>query len=170
MNAGTFNNNPQENIVPPWLLPCTCGSQRCHYNARFKLDILYVRGLPYKNPMSNSINPNLTIQFIKFTYCNDKFSLETIENKKDKYQPLFNSIFILGWKVDPLIVITASARASTHIPSMTILEEIFKISAHSIENTFKNIYTIAIQHAMSILLHKIKLENNQPSPNMHDLP
>ena len=30
MNAGTFNDNPQENTVPNWLLPCTCGSQRCH--------------------------------------------------------------------------------------------------------------------------------------------
>ena len=38
MNAGTFNNNPQENTVPPWLLPCTCEQQRCHCNARFKPD------------------------------------------------------------------------------------------------------------------------------------
>ena len=26
-NANTFNNNPQENIVPNWLLPCTCDTQ-----------------------------------------------------------------------------------------------------------------------------------------------
>ena len=35
MNAGTFNDNPQENTVPNWLLPCTCGTQRCHCNSRF---------------------------------------------------------------------------------------------------------------------------------------
>ena len=30
MNVGTFNDNPQENTVPNWLLPRTCGTQRCH--------------------------------------------------------------------------------------------------------------------------------------------
>ena len=33
MNAGTFNNKPQENTVPEWLLPCICGTQRCQCNA-----------------------------------------------------------------------------------------------------------------------------------------
>ena len=27
MNAGTYNELPQENIVPTWLLSCTCGTQ-----------------------------------------------------------------------------------------------------------------------------------------------
>ena len=35
MNVGIFNNNPQNNTVPNWLLPCTCNKQRCHCNARF---------------------------------------------------------------------------------------------------------------------------------------
>ena len=74
MNAGTFNNNPQENIVPNWLLPCTCGTQRCHCNARFRPDILCVNGLPYQNDLPIDIDPNLTIQFIEFTYYNDRFS------------------------------------------------------------------------------------------------
>jgi len=65
MNARTFNNNnPQENIVPPWFLPYSCDRQRCHCNVRFKPDILYVRRLPlYNNPPTNP-NNNLTIQFI----------------------------------------------------------------------------------------------------------
>ena len=50
MNAHTFNNNPRENIVPPWLLPCMCGQQRCHCNAIFKPNILCVKGLPYQSP------------------------------------------------------------------------------------------------------------------------
>jgi hypothetical protein len=33
MNAGTFNNNHQENTVPNWLLPCIYGTQRCQCNA-----------------------------------------------------------------------------------------------------------------------------------------
>src|ERR1700738_2827993 len=36
MNVGTFNNDPPENTVPSWILPCVCGQQRCHCNARFK--------------------------------------------------------------------------------------------------------------------------------------
>jgi len=44
MNAGIFNNNPQENSVPSWLLPSySCEYQRCHCNARFKPDILCVK-------------------------------------------------------------------------------------------------------------------------------
>jgi ribonuclease HI len=42
MNAGTFNNNPQENTIPTWLLPCACNQNRCHCNARFKPDLLCI--------------------------------------------------------------------------------------------------------------------------------
>ena len=27
MNAGIFNDKPQENTIPSWLLPCTCNTQ-----------------------------------------------------------------------------------------------------------------------------------------------
>ena len=50
MNAGIYNDSPQENIVPGWLLPCTCDTQRCHCNARLKPDILCVIGHPYNSP------------------------------------------------------------------------------------------------------------------------
>ena len=170
MNAGTFNNNPQENTVPPWLLPCTCETRRCHCNARLKPDILCVRGLPYNDPPPDQVNQEYTIQFIEFTYCNNRFSPITIENKIDKYQPLIDDVTSLGWKVDPLIVIASGARATTFIPSMKILEETFKIPMDPIINTFKNINTIAIQHAMSILLHKRKIENNQALSETHDPP
>ena len=65
--------------------------------------------------------------------------------------------------VEPLIVIMAGARASTHIPSMKILE-FSKIPEKTIRNTFKEINTIAIYYAMSIILHKRKIENNEPLP------
>ena len=96
MNAGAFNNNPQENTVPPRLLACTCEQQRCHYNARFKPDIFCIKVLPYKNVPPSNPSDNLTIQFIEFTYCNDSFPQETIENKIQKYQPLLNNITNLG--------------------------------------------------------------------------
>ena len=126
MNAGIFNDNPLENTVRPWLLPCTCSLQRCHCNARFKLDNICVKGLPYQTNPPTILENNLKIQFIKFTYCNDRFSSKTITRKTEIYQPLRNNIINRGWNVEPLIVITACARATTHIPSMKILEGKFK--------------------------------------------
>jgi hypothetical protein len=164
MNAGTFNNNPQENTVPTWLLPCTCAQQRCHCNARFKHDLMCIKELPHQStPPPHPIN-NLTVQFIEFTYTNDRFSQETINNKTRKYQPLINAITQQGWKIDPLIVITAGARGTTHAPSMKQLEQTFKIPKNNVDHTFKEINTIAIQYASSILLHKRRIENNQAIP------
>ena len=81
MNVGTFNDNPPESTVLPCLLPCTCSLQRCHHNARFKPDIICIKGLLYQtNSLTTPVN-NLKIQFIEFTYCNDRFSLETITKK-----------------------------------------------------------------------------------------
>ena len=64
MNAWTFNDNPQENTVPPWLLPCTCGQQRCHCNARFKPDLLCIKELPHQgtpplHPTDNLYEPKM---------------------------------------------------------------------------------------------------------------
>jgi hypothetical protein len=81
MNAGTYNELPQENTVPPWLLPCTCDTQRYHCNARLKPDIICILGHPYNSPPPEAPTPAITIQFIEFTYCNDKISIETIEPK-----------------------------------------------------------------------------------------
>lgn len=170
MNAGTFNNNSPENTVPVWLLPCTCQTSRCSCNARFKPDILCVKGLPYNIAASCGSNPELTIQFIEFTYCNDRFSPDTINRKLFKYQPLITSLIQYGWKVDPLIVITVGARTTTHIPSIKILKEKFNIPKSQIKPILTDINTIAIHHAMSILLYKQKLENNQPLPLNYDPP
>ena len=105
---------------------------------------------------------NLKIQFIDFTNCNDRISPETITRKTENYQPLIDNNTNRGWNVEPLIVITAGAKATTHILSMKILEEKFKIPEKTIRQTFSEINTIAIQHAMSTILHKKRLENNEP--------
>ena len=47
---------------------------------------------------------------------------------------------------------------------MIQLEQTFKIPENSIKHTFKEINTIAIQYASSILLHKRRIENNQAIP------
>ena len=164
MNAGTFNDKPPENTVPPWLLPCTCNTQKCHCNARLKPDLLCVQGLEHNSYPPDTPTQDITIQFVEFTYCNDRFSPKTIDRKHDKYKSLEEDIKARGWKIEPLIIVTAGARAATHIPSMDSILKTFKISKTSTKNTFKEINVIAIQYAKTIQIHKRKLENNQPLP------
>jgi hypothetical protein len=84
MNAGKTDGQIQENTVPHWLLPCTCNNQtqRCQCNARLRPDILCIRNHPYNAEPPTQPNPTLTVQFIAFTYCNDKYSLDKINKKQ----------------------------------------------------------------------------------------
>jgi hypothetical protein len=115
------------------------------------LNPIYYASKEYFTKMIHLKKPtqDVLIQFIKFTYYNDQSSLEKVISKINKYQSLLNNIQPRKWKITPIIVITIGAKASIHISSIKIL----------------HIDVIAIQHAMSILLHKRRLENNQPLPN-----
>jgi len=66
--------------------------------------------------------------------------------------------------VDHLIVITTGARGTTYTLSIKLLATKFKLPEATLKNIFKTINTIAIQFASSIILHKRKIENNQPLP------
>jgi hypothetical protein len=165
MNAGTYDANPLDNTVPPWLLPCVCQTTRCHCDARLKPDILCVRGVPYNHEPSQQPSPDVIIQYIEFTYCNDRFSPDKVSSKTTKYDSFLNNIRARGWTVAPIIVITTGARATTHIPSINSLHATFKLPIPTIKHTLKNINIIAIHHAMSILLYKRRIENHQPLPD-----
>jgi hypothetical protein len=89
----------------------------------------------------------------------------TINNKVQNYQPLIDKLKQQGWKVYPLIIITAGARGTTHAPSMNQLIATFQLAENAVKNTFEAINTTTIQHAGSILLHKRRIENNQSIPN-----
>ena len=170
MNARTFNNMPPKNIVPPWLLPCTCNNFRCHSNARFRHDILCVCGIHYLDEPPIQPTPHIIIQFIEFTYTNDRILHEKILEKIEKYAPLLEDIRNRGWNAPDLIVIIAGARSTTHKPSIQKIKETFQIPKNTITNALININTIAIYHLTSIILHKRRLENNQPLPIPYDPP
>ena len=68
---------------------------------------------------------------------------------------VWNNVSVLG---------TGSIAIPTHAPSINVFEQISKIPETTIEHTFKDINTIAIQHAGSIILHKRKINYNQPLP------
>ena len=57
-----------------------------------KPDILCMKGLPYQNAPPSTPIDQLTVQCIKFTYTNGRFSQETMNNKTQKYQPLIDKI------------------------------------------------------------------------------
>ena len=92
MNASYFNSNPPENIVSNWFLPCTCSTPRCHCNSRLRPDLLCIQGLPYLSNPPNTIDTSLTIQFLEFTYTNDRYPEDKIIAKINKYQPLLDNI------------------------------------------------------------------------------
>ena len=97
-------------------------------------------------------------------YCHGILSQEIIDRETQKYKPLINSITTRGFIVDPLILIIARRWATTWTLSMKTIETKLKISKTYIKNALKKINTISIYHAMSILVHERKIENNQPLP------
>jgi hypothetical protein len=80
MNARKFNGKPQENTIPNWLLPCSCNTQsnRCQCNARIRPNILCIRNLLFNSEPPPGPQYNLTIQFIEFTYCNNRYHWKKI--------------------------------------------------------------------------------------------
>jgi hypothetical protein len=166
MNAGKTDGQAEENTIPQWLLPCTCNNQiqRCQCNAKLRLDILCIRNHPYNAKPPNQPNPTLTVQFIEFTYYNDRYSPDKIDEKTVKYEGLIEDIKARGWKVDPLLVVTIGARGSTHKTTISILKNLYTIPKTIIEPMVSQLNTNAIKYAMNILLYKRKLENNQPIP------
>src|SRR5450759_2532421 len=166
VNADKTDGHAQENTVPNWLLPCSCNTQtqRCQCNAKLRLDILCIRNHPYNAEPPQGPISTCTVQFIEFTYCNDRYSPDKIQEKTDKYLGLINDIKARGWNVDPLITLTAGARGSTYKNTISELKRIFSLPKNIIEPLVSQINIIVIKYAMNILLFKRKLENNQPLP------
>jgi hypothetical protein len=109
LNAGPYNGEAPQNIVPPWLLEYTYINTRYHCLAKLKPDMLCVQDLPYQSNPPTTPDHNITIQFIEFTYCNDRFSPETIAAKINKYQSLHDELQAQNWTVATLMVLTTRA-------------------------------------------------------------
>jgi hypothetical protein len=50
-----------------------------------------------------------TIQFMEFTYYNDRFAVEALEMKTTKFQPLVNNATTKEWTITPIMVLLAGA-------------------------------------------------------------
>jgi hypothetical protein len=112
-------------------------------------------------------SPKHTIQFIEFTYCHDRFPEQALTHKHAKYDPLNNTIQNNGWKINPLITITAGVRGAIHEHSIEKLTRI-NIPKSSIKKLMKDIHQNAIKYLTYLVLNKRKLDNKQnpvPLPN-----
>ena len=160
MNAKTHNIQSWETTLPIWLLP----------GIWFKHGLLWVIGHPYNHPPRGNPTPEFIMQFIKFTYCNDRFATEALESKTTKYQPLINNIIINEWSVTLVIFLAARARATSHIPSMKSLETEPKPLVTKIKSIFQQTNTIATQYTHSRLVHKRRQGNRKSIANLHNPP
>jgi hypothetical protein len=141
---------------------CYNQTHRCQCNAKLRPDILCIRNHPYNAEPPNQPNPTLTVQFIEFIYCNDRYSPDKIDEKTVKYEGLIKDIKARRWKMDPLLVLTVGARGSTHKTTISVLKNLYSIPKTLIEPMVSQLNKNAIKYAMNILLYKRKLENNQP--------
>ena len=158
-NAGNLNNNNQEQIVPEWLVECTCTQTRCHCYAILRPYILCIlvqipNNIP--TPLLPSHTQKHTIQFIEFTYYHDKFPEQTITQKHDKYDSLINAIRNKWWKMKPHITITSWVRGAIHEQSIAKLDGL-KIPKSSIKSLMKNLHQNAIKYLTYLVLNKRKI-------------
>lgn len=78
---------------------------QCNCEAKMKLNILLVLDHPHESLPPTQSQPHLIIQFIEFTYYDDRFSLD-VTTKETKYDISINNIICQGWQVEPLITLS----------------------------------------------------------------
>ena len=118
-NSGNLNNKPPEQTIPYLFLKCTYPQTKCQCQAKLRPYILCIIGA--HNSTQPSLVPihALTIQLIEFTYYHDKFHDQTLTHKRNKYDPLINTLQINGWQTNPLVTITVGFRGAIHEHSIT---------------------------------------------------
>ena len=168
MNARTHNELPHENTVPPWLLPCTCGTQRCHCNARLNPYILYIIGHPYNHPppiiphtwYHHTIHQIHVLQW-HIRHWNPR-------QKNHKIPTTHKQHHNKGLERSPTHDTSCGCKRHNTYP-MKNLETTFTLPITNIKNAFKKINIIATQYTHSILVHKQWLENQQTINDLQDL-
>jgi hypothetical protein len=159
-NTGNLNNINQEQTVPEWLIECTCTQTRCQCHAKLRPNIMCILGVPNHTPTPLLPSHTYTIQFIKFTYCHNRFPKQAITQKHAKYDPLINAIRNKQWKTKPLITITTGVKKAIHEQSIENLADL-NITKSSIKSLMKNLHQNAIKYLIYLILNERKLDNKQ---------
>jgi hypothetical protein len=161
-NAGNHNNINQEQIVPKWLIECTCPQTRCQCQAKLRPYILCIKGVPNNTstPLLPSHTHTHTIQFIEFTYYHNRFPKQALTQKHAKYDLLINAIRKKGWKMNPLITITSGVRGAIHKQSIKKPTDL-NILKTNVKKLMKYIHQNAIKYLTYLVLNKRKLDNKR---------
>ena len=115
------------------------------------------------NPIQTPIIPSLitTIQFIKSSYCHDKFPNQALKDEHTEYDPLINTLHNNGWKVNPLITIMAGVWGGIHdsyaIRKLTNL----KLPKYNIKTLVKNIHQNAIKYLTCLVMNNRNYTTNK---------
>ena len=105
-------------------------------------------------------NPNFEVQIFEFTYCNNRFLVEAINQKLDKYAILHPFLSQLGWIILPPVIITTRIRGILHTTIVNLLQnlQIPNSKIHKLMDIFSQ---IAISYLTYIILNKRKLDKKQ---------
>ena len=104
--------------------------------------------------------PNITIQFIEFTYYNGKFLPKKVIEKETKYVPLIRDIQIQGWTIMPLIVITVGARGAIHQNTKTqLIQCLLRLKNTNTKNT-KTLIKMLLNFSCTSFLPKEEMKAN----------
>jgi hypothetical protein len=134
---------------------------------RLKLDILILLNHSYNNPSPSQPTPNVTIQFIEFTYCNDRFPTEKVTGKETKYAPLIRAIQNRGWNVAPLIVITTGTKRRHNQTTKTHLNQsLLKLKNVNTKNMLNTIPKMQSNSSWTSFSPKEELKTNNHSPRV----
>jgi ribonuclease HI len=163
-NGSSTPTNPCEHTVPSWILPhhCTCPPLPCQCPTRLCPDILLIEGLPTHALPPTQPTQAITLHYIEFTYCHDRFPDIAIQRKIDKYTTLIRAVETAGWKVKPLLVLTAGQRGGIHVNTSHNLSQQFKLPPTKINRLQHQLHTTALHSLSAIILNKRKLESKLP--------
>ena len=82
INANTHNNQPPQNTLSSWLLPCYYFLPCCQCLAHLRSNILCIQSKsPFNNPPF-SPSPRLTVQFMEYSAMTNSRTLPLLENIK----------------------------------------------------------------------------------------
>ena len=110
----TQDKSPYDTI-PSWLLMCMYYLPKCKCPMYLKLNILCVLDTPPTTKLHSTPNPNLNIQILKFTYCNDKFLMKATSHKLNQYTNPRSILSQHIWTVFLPIIITTRIKRTVHI-------------------------------------------------------
>ena len=114
VNVGNQHNWSQGIIILELLKQFTCLPNTCTCMTWLRPDILCILRTPIDSHTTTPPPKPITIQFILFTYCHDRFPVIAIGEKTNRHDPLIQTLKTMGWNVSPLTTVTSRIQGVVH--------------------------------------------------------